>query len=141
MYLSLITDMYSRKIVGYHLGKSLDTKETLKALEMALRNKPKGARPIHHSDRGCQYCSHDYVEALKKGGLIISMTEENHCSENALAERVNGILKQEYGLGCRFNSTNHMHKAVKQAVWLYNTKRPHSSLGLETPEHIHRMAA
>lgn len=141
MYLSLITDMYSRKIVGYHLGKSLDTKETLKALKMALRNKPKDVRPIHHSDRGCQYCSHDYVEALEKGGLSISMTEENHCSENALAERVNGILKQEYGLGCRFNSAIQMDKAVKQAVWLYNTKRPHCSLGLETPEHIHRMAA
>jgi transposase InsO family protein len=141
MYLSLITDMYSRKIVGYHLGGSLDTKETLKALEMALRNKPKGVRPIHHSDRGCQYCSHEYVQALEKSGLSISMTEKNHCSENALAERVNGILKQEYGLGCRFNSVIHMHKAVKQAVWLYNTKRPHTSLGLETPEHIHLMAA
>lgn len=141
MYLSLITDMYSRKIVGYHLGESLDTKETLKALKMALRNKPKDVCPIHHSDRGCQYCSHDYVAALEKSGISISMTEENHCSENALAERVNGILKQEYGLGCRFNNAIQMHKAVKQAVWLYNTKRPHSSLGLEIPEHIHRMAA
>ena len=141
MYLSLITDMYSRKIVGYHLGESLDTKETLKALKMALRNKPKDVFPIHHSDRGCQYCSHDYVAALEKSGISISMTEENHCSENALAERVNGILKQEYGLGCRFNNAIQMHKAVKQAVWLYNTKRPHSSLGLEIPEHIHRMAA
>lgn len=141
MYLSLITDMYSRKIVGYHLGESLDTKESLKALEMALRNKPKDVRLIHHSDRGCQYCSHEYVEALEEGGLSISMTEENHCSENALAERVNGILKQEYGLGCRFNSAIQMHKAVKQAVWLYNTRRPHSSLGLETPESVHRMAA
>ncbi len=141
MYLSLITDMYSRKIVGYHLGESLDTKETLKALKMALRNKPKDVFPIHHSDRGCQYCSHDYVAALEKSGISISMTEENHCSENALAERVYGILKQEYGLGCRFNNAIQMHKAVKQAVWLYNTKRPHSSLGLEIPEHIHRMAA
>jgi transposase InsO family protein len=141
MYLSLITDMYSRKIVGYHLGESLDTTETLKALKMALRNKPKEARPIHHSDRGCQYCSHEYVRELKGNGLVVSMTEQNHCSENALAERVNGILKQEYGLGYRFNSAQQMHKAVKQAVWLYNTRRPHSSLDLETPEHIHRIAA
>lgn len=141
MYLSLITDMYSRKIVGYHLGGSLETEETLKALKMALRNKPKGARPIHHSDRGCQYCSHDYVDALVKSGLSVSMTEQNHCSENALAERVNGILKQEYGLGYRFKNTMQMHQAVKQAVWLYNTRRPHSSLGLETPEYIHRKAA
>lgn len=141
MYLSLITDMYSRKIVGYHLGESLDTEETLKALKMALRNKPKGSHPIHHSDRGCQYCSHDYVHALKQGGVSVSMTEQNHCSENALAERVNGILKQEYGLGYSFKNAKHMHQAVRQAVWLYNTKRPHCSLGLETPEHIHRMAA
>jgi len=141
MYLSLITDMYSRKIVGYHLGTSLETEETLKALKMALSNKPKGARPIHHSDRGCQYCSHDYVQVLEKGGLGVSMTEQNHCAENALAERVNGILKQEYGLGYSFKNAMHMHQAVKQAVWLYNTRRPHCSLGLETPEHVHRMAA
>ncbi len=71
----------------------------------------------------------------------MSMTEQNHCSENALAERVNGILKQEYGLGYSFKKTMHMHRAVKQAIWLYNTRRPHCSLGLETPEHVHRMAA
>lgn len=141
MYLSLITDMYSRKIVGYHLGENLDTKETLKALKMALRNKPKRARPMHHSDRGSQYCSHEYVQTLERSGLAISMTEQNHCAENALAERVNGILKQEYGLGYRFNDTKQLHKAVKQAVWLYNTKRPHTALDLETPERIHLMAA
>ena len=141
MYLSLITDMYSRKIVGYHLGSSLDTAETLKALEMALQDNPKGVQPIHHSDRGSQYCSHEYVQALQTSGLGVSMTEQNHCAENALAERVNGILKQEYGLGYSFNNTTQMHKAVKQAVWLYNTRRPHSSLGLETPEHVHRLAA
>jgi transposase InsO family protein len=141
MYLSLITDMYSRKIVGYHLGASLDTEETLKALKMALRDKPKDAWPIHHSDRGCQYCSHDYVQTLEKSALGVSMTEQNHCAENAMAERVNGILKQEYGLGYRFNNTLDMHQAVKQAVCFYNTRRPHSSLGLETPEHVHRMVA
>jgi putative transposase len=141
MYLSLITDMYSRKIVGYHLGTSLETEETLKALKMALKYKPNKAQPIHHSDRGCQYCSHDYVQALEKSGLGVSMTEQNHCAENALAERVNGILKQEYGLGYSFKNGMHMHQAVKQAVWLYNTRRPHSSLDLETPEHVHRMAA
>lgn len=141
MYLSLITDMYSRKIVGYHLGENLATEETLKALKMALKNKPKDDHPIHHSDRGCQYCSHDYVKELKQNGLVVSMTEQNHCAENALAERVNGILKQEYGLGYRFKNAMHMHQAVKQAIRLYNTRRPHSSLGLETPEYIHRLAA
>lgn len=141
VYLSLITDMYSRKIVGYHLGESLDTKETLKALKMALQGKPKEVRPIHHSDRGSQYCSHVYVKELSSNGLFISMTEKDHCAENALAERVNGILKQEYGLGYRFKDVEHIRQAVKQAVWLYNTKRPHYSLDLETPDYVHRKAA
>jgi transposase InsO family protein len=141
VYLSLITDMYSRKIVGYHLGESLDTEETLKALKMALKDKPKDTKPIHHSDRGCQYCSHLYVKELASNGLSVSMTERDHCAENALAERVNGILKQEYGLGYRFKNVMHIRQAVEQAVWLYNTKRPHCSLDLETPEHVHRMAA
>lgn len=141
MYLSLITDMYSRKIVGYHLGESLDTEETLKALKMALRDKPRDARPIHHSDRGSQYCSHRYVKELVRHGLTSSMTEKDHCAENALAERVNGILKQEYGLGCGFKNAMHTNHAVRQAIRLYNTKRPHYSLGLETPEQVHRMAA
>ena len=141
MYLSLITDMYSRKIVGYHLGESLETGEALKALQMALRDKPKDARPIHHSDRGCQYCSRLYVEELERNGLTVSMTEKDHCAENALAERVNGILKQEYGLNYGFKDARQIHRTVKQAVRLYNTRRPHCSLGLETPEQIHRMAA
>ncbi|RPI73983.1 MAG: IS3 family transposase, partial [Desulfobacteraceae bacterium] len=98
MYLSLITDMYSRKIVGYHLSENLEAEQVLNSLKMALASKPKDARPIHHSDRGSQYCSHLYVETLKRHGMLVSMTEENHCAENALAERVNGILKQEYGL-------------------------------------------
>jgi putative transposase len=141
MYLSLITDMYSRKIVGYHLSASLDAEETVKALKMALRNKPKTARPIHHSDRGSQYCCHLYIKELEKHGIVASMTEKNHCAENALAERVNGILKQEYGLGHEFRHAMHAHQAVKQAVQLYNTRRPHCSLDLETPEKVHRIAA
>ena len=141
MYLSLITDMYSRKIVGYHLGEGLETEETLKALKMALKDKPKGTTPIHHSDRGSQYCSHLFINELARKGLCVSMTEKDHCAENALAERVNGILKQEYGLGYRFKTAMHTHQAVKQAIQLYNTKRPHSSLGLETPEYVHQLSA
>lgn len=141
MYLSLITDMYSRKIVGYHLAEGLDAEETLKALQMALRSKPNGARPIHHSDRGSQYCSHFYIKELEKHEMVVSMTETNHCAENALAERVNGILKQEYGLSYKFRNAMQARQAVKQAVELYNTMRPHCSLGLETPERVHRMAA
>ena len=141
MYLSLITDMSSRKIVGYHLGKTLETRETLKALEMALSAKPKGVRPIHHSDRGCQYCSHEYVNRLNEDQMPISMTEENHCAENALAERMNGILKQEYFLNAEFRSTEQAQRAVNEAVHLYNTRRPHRSLQYRTPEQVHRAAA
>ena len=141
MYLSLITDLYSRKIVGHHLGQSLSTENTIKALKMALKAKPETAKPIHHSDRGSQYCSHQYIKELEENGLVASMTEKNHCAENALAERVNGILKQEYGLRYLFRNAVHARQAVKQAVWLYNTRRPHSSLQLEIPEHVHRLAA
>lgn len=141
VYLSLITDKYSRKVVGYHVGKTLETQDTLKALRMALGELPKGVYPIHHSDRGCQYCSHEYVRELKNSGLKVSMTEEDHCAENAMAERVNGILKQEYFLNYTFQSVKQVNKAVDEAVWLYNRRRPHRSLKLKTPESIHRKAA
>jgi putative transposase len=141
LYLSLITDKYSRKIVGYHLGETLETEECLRALEMALEKKPANASIIHHSDRGCQYCSHRYVDELKKHGFEISMTEENHCSENALAERVNGILKQEYWLGSTFRSIEQACSAVAEAIYLYNVRRPHMSLNYKTPEQVHGRAA
>lgn len=141
LYLSLITDMRSRKIVGYHLGRTLETQDTLKALEMALKEKPALVFPIHHSDRGSQYCSHDYVEKLKSRNMKISMTEERHCAENAMAERVNGILKQEYFLNCEFRTMDQALKAVKEAIHLYNTRRLHRSLAYRTPEQVHRTAA
>jgi transposase InsO family protein len=141
MYLSLITDMCSRKIVGYHLARSLETCDTLKALEMALSQLPEDSFPIHHSDRGSQYCSHEYVKRLQGRRLSISMTEEDHCAENAMAERVNGILKQEYYLKQEFRTGEQARKAVDEAVNLYNTRRPHRSLKLRTPEQVHRMAA
>lgn len=141
VYLNLITDKYSRKIVGYHLGRTLEAQDTLKALDMALDELPEGAKPIHHSDRGCQYCSHEYVNRLNAAGIRVSMTEENHCAENAQAERVNGILKQEYFLGSEFQNLIQAKKAVDEAVWLYNTRRPHRSLDLCTPDAIHRIAA
>ena len=141
LYLSLITDMHSRKVVGYHLGRTLEAADTIKALKMALRSLPAGAFPIHHSDRGCQYCCHEYVKLLKERGLKISMTEENHCAENAMAERVNGILKQEYYLNSEFESFGQARRAVRQAILLYNTRRPHRSLAMQTPEQVHRNAA
>ncbi len=139
-YLSLITDKHSRKIVGYHLGCTLTAQETLNALNMAAEEMPKGFCPIHHSDRGSQYCSHEYVGFLKDKNMQISMTEDNHCAENALAERVNGILKQEYFLNNEFKDFNQARRAVKEAVELYNTRRLHRSLKLRTPEEVHNAA-
>ncbi len=141
VYLSLITDKYSRKIVGYHLGRTLEAQDALKALQMALEGLPEGAKPIHHSDRGCQYCCHDYVKELQDRGMPISMTEEDHCAENAMAERVNGILKQEYFLKHEFRNMAQAGKAVEEAICLYNTRRPHRSLNLKIPEQVHGMAA
>jgi transposase InsO family protein len=140
-YLSLITDKHSKKVVGYHLGRTLEAEDSLKALKMALDSLPEGARPIHHSDRGCQYCCHEYVRQLKEHGLRVSMTEENHCAENAMAERMNGILKQEYFLNYEFRTVAQAQRAVDEAVHLYNTRRPHRSLNLRTPEHVHRKVA
>lgn len=141
LYLSLITDRYSRKIVGYHAGDTLETQGCLEALARAIDGLPFGKTPVHHSDRGCQYCSHLYVDALRSHGLGISMTEESHCYENAMAERVNGILKQEYWLGSCFRTKAQAVRAVQQAVWLYNTRRPHQALNYKTPEEIHQRVA
>jgi transposase InsO family protein len=140
VYLFLITDYYSRKIVGWHLSDSLKIAGAVSALKMAIRQCPVTKDVIHHSDRGIQYCSKDYVKLLRKAGIKISMTEENHCYENATAERVNGILKQEYGLDETFISDNLALKAVKEAIENYNTKRPHWSLKLATPQQIHLAA-
>lgn len=138
MYLSLITDKYSRKIVGWHVGESLEAMGCVAALEQALARLPAACRPVHHSDRGSQYCCHEYVERLQERGLGISMTESDHCAENALAERMNGILKQEYGLGQCLGSKAQGRRMVAEAVWLYNTQRPHTALGFRVPEAVHR---
>jgi transposase InsO family protein len=141
LYLALLTDKASRKIVGYHCGDSLESEGCLRALEKALRDLPAGARPIHHSDRGSQYCCHRYVDRLQERGLGISMTEVDHCAENALAERMNGILKSEYGLGREFRTKADAHLAVDQAVHLYNTRRPHTALKFRVPAEVHSLAA
>jgi transposase InsO family protein len=137
LYLGLITDRWSRKIVGYHLGETLETKQVLKALVMALKGLKGSERPIHHSDRGCQYASHAYVRAVQQAGLTMSMTEKNHSAENALAERVNGILKQEYWLDAHFENGRHARQATAHGICLYNTRRPHTALKLATPEQVH----
>jgi putative transposase len=140
LYLALVTDKYSRKIVGYHCGDTLEAVGCIGALEMALAALPAGVRPTHHSDRGSQYCCHEYVNALVARGLGISMTEQDHCAENALAERMNGILKCEYGLGRRMKAKEQARRAVDQAVSLYNTRRPHTALQYRFPEAVHSLA-
>ena len=104
---------------------------------MALSSLKRSERPIHHSDRGCQYASHAYVKRVEAAGLKMSMTEKNHSAENALAERVNGILKQEYWLDANFENQLEAGKATRGGIHLYNHRRPHTALGLATPQEMH----
>ena len=141
VYLALIMDLYSRKIVGHHCGDSLESVGCVQALDQALGDLPPDCSPIHHSDRGCQYCCHEYIDRLIERDLPVSMTEQNHCYENANAERVNGILKQEYGLRMTFRDIEQARRAVAQGVGLYNNRRPHMSLQYQVPAVVHRQAA
>jgi putative transposase len=138
-YISLITDAYSHKILGYHLADTLETIETLKALQMALKQLPDQlAGPlIHHSDRGAQYCSEVYVKLLQDNNIQISMTENGDPLENAIAERVNGILKSEYLRHYQVMDREDANRQLHRAVKLYNEERPHFSIGLLTPEQVH----
>ena len=140
MFLSLLTDKMSRHIVGYHCGDSLESIGCQQALEMALKQLRPGEQPIHHSDRGTQYCCHEYVNRAATAGLAMSMTETDHCAENALAERMNGILKSEYGLDQHFKTKAQVRHAVDQAIYLYGTRRPHSSLNNRFPAQVHAQA-
>ncbi|MDR2042305.1 MAG: integrase core domain-containing protein, partial [Tannerella sp.] len=140
-YLFLLTDVYSRKIVGWELSPSLSLEGGIKALRQALKQCKSPEGVIHHSDRGIRYCSNEYTKILLTSRMRISMTEENHCYENALAERVNGILKDEYMLDSTFKDLRMAKKACSEAIELYNTKRPHWSLGLKIPEEVHQSVA
>lgn len=137
VYLALVMDAFSRKVVGYDVGATLEATGCMRALRMAMRQLPADAHPIHHSDRGTQYCCSDYVTLLRRRKLSISMTEENHCYENAKAERLNGILKQEYGLGATLRDLAEAKRATAEAIRLYNSGRPHMALNYKTPTIIH----
>ena len=138
-YLSLISDKVTRKIMGYNLSEDLKAKSSLKALKMALRNVKEPSKLIHHSDRGIQYCCYDYTNYLKKKGVRISMTEKDHVYENAQAERLNGILKNELLLETSFYSYKEAKKAVSEAVVIYNNERLHLSLNYLTPSMAHKL--
>lgn len=137
-YLHLLTDAYSRKVVGYNVSKDLSSVHTIKALEDAIKSRQYKGKLIHHSDRGLQYCSSGYVNVLQSNCLSISMTEDGSPYDNALAERVNGILKDEFGLDENFNSIEEVKMQVRQAIYLYNEKRPHMSCQMLTPHQMHK---
>lgn len=136
-YLSLVTDAYSRKIIGYHLSDDMPAAQVVKALQVAVKNKQYQHPCIHHSDRGLQYCANEYQQVLTKANITPSMTDGYDCYQNALAERINGILKAEFLLyDC--NSFNELKQFVDESIYIYNHIRPHLSLNMKTPEQVHQ---
>lgn len=143
MYVFLVTDMYSRMVVGWKVADNMRDDNAIGALKMALR----GMNPlyrelpvIHHSDRGSQYCSLDYVRLMKKHDMEISMTEGGDPRDNPVAERVNGIIKNEYLYPLQVSMAG-LHMRVHRAIHAYNAERPHLSLNMHTPEHVYRTGA
>lgn len=139
VYLSLITDAYSHKIVGYNLRKDLTAEGCLKALQMALNNRNLPYQPlIHHSDRGSQYCCKEYVDLLRTNKIAISMTNNGDPYENAIAERLNGIIKSEFSLYSSQFGFEETNKLVEKSIIAYNNIRPHSSCDYFTPDQAHK---
>lgn len=139
VYLHLVTDAYSKKIMGYELCNNMEAASTLKALEMAIKNRNYKNLPlIHHSDRGLQYCSKLYIDCLAKNNINISMTENGSPYDNAVAERVNGILKEEFGLADQLNNCREATIQVKESIYAYNFLRPHLSCHMLTPKQTHQ---
>ncbi len=137
-YISLITDAFSHKVVGYHMAETLQAIETLQALKMAVACLGgQASHLIHHSDRGIQYCSMEYINLLKSNDISISMTENGDPRENAIAERVNGILKNEYLLKKKIKSTEDANNKLAETIDIYNKLRPHMSIGNKTPGRVH----
>jgi transposase InsO family protein len=136
-YLSLVTDAYSRKIVGYHLHESLHTDGVATALQMAIKREKINLPLIHHSDRGLQYCSSQYQQILQKNNITSSMTDGYDCYQNALAERVNGIIKEEF-LVVKPYDIQQAGVLIERAVYLYNERRPHLALNYLTPSKVHK---
>jgi len=138
-YLALITDAYSKKIVGYDVSNSLNAEGSINALNMAVKNRKHKEEPlIHHSDRGLQYCSNEYQQILNSNNINPSMTEKYDPYENAIAERINGILKQEFDIAKYNTNLEIKSKLVKDAIDIYNNKRPHLSNYMLTPVQMHR---
>lgn len=137
-YLHLVTDAYSKKIMGYEVSSTLSSAITIKALNKALKQRQYAEPLVHHSDRGIQYCSSAYISVLTKSNIGISMTQDGSPYDNAIAERVNGILKDEFGLDGVFKDLQQAILHIKQAIALYNQSRPHISCSMLTPAEMHR---
>ena len=138
-YLSLVTDAYTRKIMGYQVSDDMRTKNVVKALKMAIKYRQTDRPLIHHSDRGVQYCSGQYQNVLKANHIKPSMTDGYDCYQNALAERINGILKSEF-LIHKCNNIKELKLMVSESIEIYNKQRPHLSLGMKTPNDTHKKA-
>lgn len=138
-YLFLVTDAYSKKIVGYKLAESLHTKNAIDSLRIAIKSATRTEGLIHHSDRGIQYCSTNYVKLLQDYKIQISMTEDSDPTDNSIAERVNGILKEEYIEPLLEKSNYTFKQVIDQAVIRYNNYRPHMSCDMMTPQKAHSM--
>lgn len=138
-YLNLVTDAFSRKIVGYAVAANMEAVSMGKALEMALCQKQTCTETIHHSDRGVQYCSSHYVGLATGSKMRMSMTQDSDPYENALAERMNRTLKEEFGLGRTLQSLAQAQQLIEQATELYNHHRPHLALQMKTPQQVHKI--
>jgi transposase InsO family protein len=136
-YLHLVTDAYSKRIMGYHLSNNMRVENTIEAMQMAIGKRQYQTALIHHSDRGSQYCSEEYVRLLKHNHIHISMTQDGSPYDNAVAERVNGILKDEFGIGDHYDKIEHAAECIKRAIILYNEYRPHFSCSMLTPQEMH----
>lgn len=136
-YLFLTTDAYSKKIMGWSINYTMKVDDGIKAIKMAIKNRTYQGKVFHHSDRGIQYCSPRYIKYIEKKNFIPSMTEDLHVYENAIAERVNGILKQEFDIDCGFASLKEARAVIQYSVFIYNNKRRHNSLHNLTPNFVH----
>jgi transposase InsO family protein len=137
-YLNMITDAFSRRIMGYAIEENMETESMIVALRMAINQRQNPLMPtIHHSDRGLQYCSKEYVNAAVKNNIRLSMTENGDPYENALAERMNRTIKEEFGMDRKMKSKEQVKKLVEESIFLYNNKRPHLALNMKTPDQVY----
>lgn len=137
-YLNMITDAYSRKIMGYAVGDNMETESMIEALKMAVTERKNPlVSTIHHSDRGMQYCSKEYALMTAKNNIKLSMTENGDPYENALAERMNRTIKEEFGMDRKMKSKEQVQKLVEESIFLYNQKRPHLALQMKTPDQVY----